>query len=89
LLALVGAGILWIGWNGFNGGAPMAAGPDAGAAVLNTNLTTAVSLVCWMLLDMIFFKKPSVVGAIQGMITGHVASTPAAGKFYKIRDINI
>jgi len=79
LLALVGAGLLWNGWNGFNGGGPLAASPDAGAAVLNTNITTAVSLLVWTTLDIIFFKKPSVVGAIQGMITGLVAITPGAG----------
>lgn len=80
LLSLVGCGILWIGWNGFNGGDPYAASPDAGAAVLNTNLATAVSLLIWMTLDVIFFKKPAVIGAIQGMITGLVAITPAAGE---------
>jgi Amt family ammonium transporter len=86
LLALVGAGILWVGWNGFNGGAPLASGPDAGMAVLNTNMCTAVSVMVWTILDMIFFKKPAVVGAIQGMITGLVAITPAAGKFDHISD---
>ena len=78
-LMLVGAGILWIGWNGFNGGDPYAASPDAGAAVLNTNLCTAFSLLTWMTMDLIFFKKPSIIGAVQGMITGLVAITPAAG----------
>ena len=79
LLALVGVGILWIGWNGFNGGDPYAASPDAGAAVLNTNVATAMSLLMWTMLDTIFFKKPAVIGAIQGTITGLVAITPAAG----------
>ena len=79
LLALVGAGILWIGWNGFNGGDPYAASADAGAAVLNTNICTAMSLLTWTILDLIFFKKPAVIGAVQGMITGLVAITPAAG----------
>ncbi|OCK78409.1 ammonium transporter [Lepidopterella palustris CBS 459.81] len=79
LLMLCGAGILWIGWNGFNGGDPYAASPDAGAAVLNTNICTAMSLLVWTCLDYVFFKKPSVIGAVQGMITGLVAITPAAG----------
>jgi len=79
LLMLVGAGILWLGWNGFNGGDPYAANADAGVAVLNTNIATAMSLLVWTILDMIFFKKPSVIGAVQGMITGLVAITPAAG----------
>ena len=78
-LMLAGAGILWTGWNGFNGGDPYAASPDAGVAVLNTNICTAMSLLTWMILDIIFFKKPSVIGAVQGMITGLVAITPAAG----------
>ena len=78
-LVLVGAGILWTGWNGFNGGDPYSASPDAGAAVLNTNIATSTSVLVWTMLDWIFFKKPSVIGAVQGMITGLVAITPAAG----------
>jgi Amt family ammonium transporter len=76
---LVGAGILWTGWNGFNGGDPYAASPDAGAAVLNTNICTATSLLTWTLLDILYYKKPAVLGAVNGMITGLVAITPAAG----------
>ena len=79
LMVLTGAGILWIGWNGFNGGDPYAASPDAGAAVLNTNVCTAMSLLTWTVMDVIFYKKPSIIGAVQGMITGLVAITPAAG----------
>lgn len=79
LMMLVGAGILWIGWNGFNGGDPYAASPDAAVAVLNTNLCTAVSSIVWVSCDLLYFRKPSVIGAIQGMITGLVAITPAAG----------
>ncbi len=79
LMMLVGAGILWLGWNGFNGGDPYAASRDAGVAVLNTNIATAMSLLVWTVLDIQYFKKPSVIGAVQGMITGLVAITPAAG----------
>lgn len=79
LMVLVGAGILWTGWNGFNGGDPYAASADAGAAVLNTNICTAMSLLTWTVLDIIFYKKPAVLGAVNGMITGLVAITPAAG----------
>lgn len=74
LLMLVGAGILWIGWNGFNGGDPYSASPDAGAAVLNTNLCTAFSSLVWVIMDLIYFRRPSVIGAIQGMITGLVSA---------------
>jgi Amt family ammonium transporter len=55
---LIIVGILWIGWNGFNGGDPYAASPDAGAAVLNTNVATAMSLLTWTLCDLIAYKKP-------------------------------
>ncbi|OQO14923.1 hypothetical protein B0A48_00305 [Cryoendolithus antarcticus] len=79
LFVMLGAGILWIGWNGFNGGDPYAASPDAGVAVLNTNLCTAVSLLTWTCMDLIFYRKPSIIGAINGMITGLVGITPAAG----------
>lgn len=79
LTVLVGAGILWIGWNGFNGGDPYTASADAGVAVLNTNLCAAISLLCWTACDVLYYKKPSVIGAVNGMITGLVAITPAAG----------
>jgi Amt family ammonium transporter len=80
-LAAVGAGVLWLGWNGFNGGDPYFSGADASLAVLNTNLTTAVALLTWVLWDIFLSKqrKPTFLGAINGMITGLVAITPAAG----------
>ncbi|KAF2148608.1 ammonium transporter [Myriangium duriaei CBS 260.36] len=78
-LMMVGAGILWIGWNGFNGGDPYAASPDAGAAVLNTNICTAASMLTWTLLDTVVHGKPSIIGSVNGMITGLVGITPAAG----------
>ena len=77
----VGAGLLWLGWNGFNGGDPYFAGADAAAAVINTNLATAVAMMTWIILDMLVSKerKPSFVGGVNGMICGLVAITPAAG----------
>src|ERR1700736_5286744 len=79
LVTLVGAGILWIGWNGFNGGDPYFANANAGAAVLNTNTATAVGLLVWTLMDKLAYGKPSVLGAVNGMIAGLVAITPGAG----------
>ena len=79
LMALAGAGILWLGWNGFNGGDPYFANADASAAILNTNLCTCVSLLVWTIMDSMAYGKPSVVGAINGMIAGLVGITPAAG----------
>ncbi|KAG6697742.1 hypothetical protein I3842_09G216800 [Carya illinoinensis] len=79
LLALAGAGILWMGWSGFNGGDPFSANVDSSMAVLNTHICAATSLLVWTCWDVLFFKKPSVIGAIQGMITGLVCITPGAG----------
>ncbi|KAL6212115.1 hypothetical protein ACLB2K_017336 [Fragaria x ananassa] len=79
LLMLTGAGLLWMGWTGFNGGDPYVVSMDASLAVLNTHVCTATSLLTWLALDVIFFRKPSVIGAVQGMITGLVCITPAAG----------
>jgi ammonium transporter, Amt family len=79
LLTLAGAGLLWMGWTGFNGGAPYAASIDASVAVVNTHLCTATSILVWLCLDCVFFGRPSVIGAVQGMITGLVCITPAAG----------
>jgi len=79
IIALAGAGLLWLGWNGFNGGDPYFANADAGAAVLNTNIATAVALLVWLIFDMFALGKPSAVSMINGMIVGLVAITPAAG----------
>src|SRR6478609_11783624 len=81
LLVSVGAGILWLGWNGFNGGDPYFAGSDAAAAVLNTNLATAVAMITWIVMDMLLTKekKATFLGGINGMIVGLVGITPAAG----------
>ena len=76
---LIGAGLLWLGWNGFNGGDPYMASVDAGVAVLNTNICAAMSMLCWTMCDVLYYGKPSVIGAVNGMITGLVAITPAAG----------
>ncbi len=81
LFVAVGAGILWLGWNGFNGGDPYFAGADAAAAVVNTNVATAVAMMTWIVMDMAFSseKKPTFLGGVNGMICGLVGITPAAG----------
>ncbi|MCY0849780.1 ammonium transporter [Sulfuracidifex metallicus] len=78
-LVLAGAGLVWLGWDGFNGGDPGGATIDAAIAVLNTNIATAASAIAWIGMDMAFFKKPTLVGAVSGAVTGLVAITPAAG----------
>jgi Amt family ammonium transporter len=79
LMVATGAGLLWLGWNGFNGGDPYYAGASASAAVLNTNLCTAVAFLGWVAWDYITRRKPTLIGSVNGMITGLVAITPAAG----------
>ena len=68
-----------MGWNGFNGGDPYFAGANASAAVLNTNLCTAVAFLAGSRWDFIFKEKPSLIGSVNGMITGSSGITPAAG----------
>ncbi|HTW21033.1 MAG TPA: ammonium transporter [Mycobacteriales bacterium] len=80
-LISIGAGIVWLGWNGFNGGDPYFASANAAAAVVNTNLATVSALLVWVLCDMFLSreKKPTLLGAVNGMIVGLVAITPGAG----------
>jgi Amt family ammonium transporter len=81
VMAAVGAGILWLGWNGFNGGDPYYAGVNAAAAVVNTNLATATGVLVWIAMDAWLTKarKPTFLGAVNGMICGLVGITPSAG----------
>ena len=79
MLAVAGGGLLWLGWSGFNGGDPYFANADAAAAVINTHLCTAVALLVWVFWDVMRFRRASIAGAINGMIAGLVAITPAAG----------
>ncbi len=78
-MVAVGAGLLWLGWNGFNGGDPYASNMSAAAAVLNTNLCTAVAFLVWVGWDYITGRKPGLISGVNGMITGLVCITPAAG----------
>jgi Amt family ammonium transporter len=79
IAVITGAGLLWLGWNGFNGGDPYFAGADASTAILNTNLAAATAMLAWMFLDVFVVGKPTVGGLVNGMIAGLVGITPAAG----------
>lgn len=76
---LAGAGLLWLGWSGFNGGGVYSANTIASLAVMNTHICAATSVLVWLGLDTFVFEKPSLIGGVQGMITGLVCITPAAG----------
>ena len=76
---ILGAGLLWFGWFGFNGGSALAANDLAVSAIVTTNLAAAGAAVSWMLLDWLRKGKPSAVGISVGAVVGLVAITPAAG----------
>ncbi len=76
---ILGAGLLWFGWFGFNGGSALAGNELAVSAIVTTNLAAAAAAVSWMLLDWLRKGKPSAVGISIGAVVGLVAITPAAG----------
>jgi Amt family ammonium transporter len=76
---ILGAGLLWFGWFGFNSGSALAASPSAALAFTTTLLAPMGTLVVWTLLDAIRTRKPTAVGAATAIVVGLVAITPAAG----------
>jgi len=76
---VLGAGLLWFGWFGFNAGSALAAGGDAVNAFVVTNTAAGAGALAWVTMGWVFAKKPSVVGAASGAVAGLVAITPAAG----------
>ena len=77
--SILGAGFLWFGWMGFNGGSAFAANGLAGLTILVSNTAAAVAMITWVVLDIIKIGKPTVLGAITGAVAGLVAITPASG----------
>jgi Amt family ammonium transporter len=78
-LTVLGAGILWFGWFGFNAGSALGANGLAGSAFLNTHLAAATALVVWVIVEAFHAGKPTVLGAASGAVAGLVCITPAAG----------
>ncbi|MBS7543694.1 ammonium transporter [Ancylobacter oerskovii] len=77
--AMVGASVLWVGWFGFNAGSNLEANAGTTLALVNTFVATAGAIVGWTLIEWLAKGKPSMLGAISGMVAGLVAITPAAG----------
>jgi len=77
--AVLGAGLLWFGWFGFNAGSALGSGALAASAFMVTHIAGATAGVTWALLDWMKHKKPTTLGMITGMIAGLAAVTPAAG----------
>lgn len=75
----LGAGLLWLGWFGFNGGSAFAADGIAALAILNTVVSSSAGLASWMIVERIATGKPTLVGACTGLVAGLVVVTPSAG----------
>jgi Amt family ammonium transporter len=78
-LTLLGTGILWFGWAGFNAGSALAASGLAAQAILNTFVAASGAMLGWLLIEWVKDKKPTTLGAASGAVAGLVAITPCAG----------
>ncbi|PLX60102.1 ammonium transporter [Sedimenticola selenatireducens] len=78
-MTVTGAGMLWVGWFGFNGGSALAANGDAAMAMLATHIAAATGAMTWSVIEWKRFGKPSVLGAVTGMVAGLGTITPASG----------
>ncbi len=78
-MTVTGAGMLWVGWFGFNGGSALAANGDAAMAMLVTHISAATGAMTWMVIEWVRFGKPSALGLVTGMVAGLGTITPASG----------
>ena len=78
-MTVTGAGMLWVGWFGFNGGSALAANGDAAMAMLVTHISAATAAFTWLGIEWIKYGKPSALGAVTGMVAGLGTITPASG----------
>lgn len=78
-MTVTGAGMLWVGWYGFNGGSALAANGDAAMAMLVTHISAATGVMVWLGMEWLRFGKPSALGAVTGMVAGLGTITPASG----------
>ena len=78
VLTLIGAGLLWFGWFGFNGGSALTASDDAASAILNTHLAACAAALAWIGIENFALGKPTSVGFATGAVAGLATMTPAA-----------
>ena len=78
-MTITGAGMLWVGWFGFNGGSALAANGDAAMAMLVTHISAAAGAITWMFYEWVKFGKPTALGTVTGLIAGLGTITPASG----------
>ena len=78
-ITVAGAGMLWVGWFGFNGGSALAANGDAAMAIFVTHISASAGAFTWLLAEWVRFGKPSALGAVTGMVAGLGTITPASG----------
>ena len=78
-MTAVGASLLWVGWFGFNGGSQLAADGGAGMAIAVTHISASSAAIVWSIIEWVKFGKPSLVGAVTGVIAGLATITPASG----------
>ena len=78
-LTMIGGGLLWVGWFGFNAGSALGANGVAAVAMVNTFVAPAAGLLTWMAAERLVSGKPSMLGGVSGAVAGLVAVTPAAG----------
>ena len=78
-MVVTGAGMLWVGWFGFNAGSALTADGSAGMAMLVTHISAAAGSLTWMVIEWVKFGKPSVLGIVTGMVAGLGTITPASG----------
>jgi Amt family ammonium transporter len=78
-MTVTGAGMLWVGWFGFNGGSALAADGNASMAMLVTHISAAAGSISWVMMEKIKYGKPSVLGIVTGMVAGLGTITPASG----------
>jgi len=78
-ITVAGAGMLWVGWFGFNAGSALAANGDAGMAMMVTHISASAGAMAWMIAEWVRYGKPSVLGIVTGMVAGLGTITPASG----------